>query len=114
MNQQGIDLVTYDEYLKMQFKIGLVLECTEIKKSKNLLCLKVSLGSYTKQILCGIKNFYKPEELIGKKVVVLDNAQPVTMAGMVSEGILLSAEDKEGRLAVLVPERDVDVNAEIY
>lgn len=114
MNQQSMDLVTYDEYLKMQFKIGQIIECTEVKKSRKLLCLKISLGNYTKQILSGIKNYYTPEEVIGKKVVILENVQPVTMAGMISEGVLLSAEDKEGRLSLLVPEREVDVDAEIY
>ena len=97
MNQQITDMVTYDEYLRMKFKIGQVLECVEVKKSRKLLCLKISLGSYTKQILSGIKNYYDPEELIGKKVVILENVQPVTMAGMLSEGVLLSAEDKDGK-----------------
>lgn len=114
MDQQIIEMVTYDEYSKMKFKIGQVVECTEVKNSRKLLCLKISLGSYTKQILSGIKNYYGPEVLIGKKVMILENIQPVTMAGMLSEGVLLSAEDKDGKLSVLVPEREVAVNAEVY
>lgn len=106
--------VTYDEFINMQFCIGEIVACEEVKKSRKLLCFQVETGEGIKQIVSGIKDYYTPEEVIGKKVMVLTNLKPATMAGLVSEGMILSAEDKEGRLAFVVPEREVSVGAEVY
>lgn len=105
--------ITYDDFAKMQFQVGKVLECEEVKKSKKLLVSKVKIGSEIKQIVSGIKAFYKPEEMIGKSVMVLVNLKPATLAGIVSEGMLLCAEDAEGNLALMTPEKAMPSGAEI-
>lgn len=105
--------VTYDEFINMQFCIGEIVACEEVKKSRKLLCFQVETGAGIKQILSGVKDYYTPEEVIGKKVMILANLKPAVMAGLVSEGMILSAEDKDGRLAFVVPESEVSVGAEV-
>ena len=105
--------ITYDDFDKCQFQLGLVLECEEVPKSKKLLKFKIQVGGSTRQILSGIKQYYKPEELVGKRVMVLVNLQPREIAGMMSEGMILSAADEEGNLAVMTPERFMPAGAEI-
>ncbi len=107
------EMITYDDFDKCQFRVGLVLACEEVPKSRKLLKFKVQIGSQTRQILSGIKQYYKPEELIGKRVMVLVNLQPREIAGMMSEGMILSAADEEGNLAVMVPQKDMPAGAEI-
>lgn len=114
----GIDLekkpeITYEDFSRMQFQVGEIIACEEVKKSKKLLCSKVRIGSEVKQIVSGIKAYYKPEEMVGKKVMVLVNLKPATLAGVVSEGMLLCAEDDKGNLALMVPEKDMPSGAEI-
>ena len=105
--------ITYDDFAKLQLQVGEIIECEEVKKSKKLLCSKVRIGSKVRQILSGIKACYKPEEMVGKKVMVLVNLKPREIAGMMSEGMLLCAEDAEGNLALMTPERDMPAGAEI-
>ncbi|MDE7427744.1 MAG: methionine--tRNA ligase subunit beta, partial [Lachnospiraceae bacterium] len=105
--------ITYDIFDKCQFQVGLVLECEEVPKSKKLLKFKIQVGGSTRQILSGIKQYYKSEELVGKRVMVLVNLQPREIAGMMSEGMILSAADEEGNLAVMTPERFMPAGAEI-
>ena len=107
------ETVTYDVFDRCQFRVGEIIECKEVPKSKKLLCSKVRVGSEVRQILSGIKQHYSPEEMVGKKVMVLTNLQPREIAGMMSEGMLLCAEDAEGRLALVTPERDMPAGAEI-
>ena len=105
--------ITYDDFAKLQFQVGKILECEEVKKSKKLLVSKVQIGSEVKQIVSGIKAYYKPEEMVGKTVMVLVNLKPATLAGIVSEGMLLCAEDAEGNLALMTPEKAMPSGAEI-
>ena len=105
--------ITYDDFAKLQLQVGEIIECEEVKKSKKLLCSKVRIGSEVRQILSGIKACYKPEEMVGKKVMVLVNLKPREIAGMMSEGMLLCAEDAEGNLALMTPEKDMPAGAEI-
>ena len=105
--------ITYDLFDKMQFQVGEIIACEEVPKSKKLLCSKVRIGSQVKQIVSGIKQHYSVEEMVGKKVMVLVNLKPATLAGVVSEGMLLCAEDAEGNLALLTPEREMPAGAEI-
>ena len=105
--------ITYDLFDKMQFQVGEIIACEEVPKSKKLLCSKVRIGSQVKQIVSGIKQHYSAQEMVGKKVMVLVNLKPATLAGVVSEGMLLCAEDKEGNLALLTPEKDMPAGAEI-
>ena len=107
------ETISYDIFDKCQFQVGEILECKEVPKSKKLLCSKVRVGSQVKQILSGIKQHYSAEEMVGKKVMVLVNLQPREIAGMTSEGMLLCAEDAEGKLALLTPERTMPAGAEI-
>lgn len=106
-------IITYDDFDKCQFQVGEILECKEVPKSKKLLCSQVRIGSEVKQILSGIKQFYTPEQMVGKKVMVLVNLAPRKMAGLDSEGMILCAEDAEGKLAIMVPESAVQPGAEI-
>lgn len=96
--------ITFDDFGKMQFQVGEIIACEEVKKSKKLLCSQVKIGSEVKQIVSGIKQYYKAEEMVGKKVMVLVNLKPAKLAGVLSEGMLLCAEDAEGNLALMVPE----------
>ena len=105
--------ITYDDFVKMQFQVGEIIACEEVPKSKKLLCSKVKIGNDVKQIVSGIKQHYKAEEMVGKKVMVLVNLKPATLAGVLSEGMLLCAEDAAGNLALLTPERKMPAGAEI-
>ena len=107
------EIITYDLFDKCQFQVGEIIECKEVPKSKKLLCSKVRVGSQVRQILSGIKQHYSADEMVGKKVMVLVNLQPREIAGMMSEGMLLCAEDAEGRLALMTPERAMPAGAEI-
>ena len=99
--------------MKMQFQVGEIIACEAVKKSKKLLCSQVCVGSQVKQIVSGIKSNYSPEEMVGKKVMVLVNLKPAKLAGIVSEGMLLCAEGEDGELALMVPEKDLPAGAEI-
>jgi methionyl-tRNA synthetase len=105
--------ITYEDFAKLQFQIGEIIACEEVKKSKKLLCSQVRIGSQVKQIVSGIKAHYTPEQMVGKKVMVVVNLKPATLAGMLSEGMLLCAEDAEGNLALMVPEKPMPAGAEI-
>ncbi len=105
--------ITYDQFGKMQFQVGEIIVCEEVPKSKKLLCSKVRIGSQVKQIVSGIKQHYSADEMVGKKVMVLVNLKPATLAGVLSEGMILCAEDNEGNLALLTPEKDMPAGAEI-
>lgn len=105
--------ITYDDFAKLQFQVGEIIACEAVPKSKKLLCSKVKIGSQVKQIVSGIKAFYSPEEMVGKKVMVLVNLKPATLAGVVSEGMLLCAEDGDGNLALMKPEKSMPSGAEI-
>ena len=116
--EQGIDIeakpeITFDDFMKMQFQVGEIIACEEVKKSKKLLCSQVKIGSEVKQIVSGIKQHYSAEEMVGKKVMVLVNLKPAKLAGVLSEGMLLCAEDAEGKLALMVPEKPMPAGAEI-
>ncbi|MBP9997371.1 MAG: methionine--tRNA ligase [Lachnospiraceae bacterium] len=105
--------ITYDDFAKLQFRVGKIIKCEEVPKSKKLLCSQVQIGSQVKQIVSGIKQHYSAEEMVGKRVMVLTNLKPATLAGVVSEGMLLCAEDAEGNLALLTPEKEMPSGAEI-
>ena len=105
--------ISYDDFAKLQFQVGEIIACEPVPKSKKLLCSKVKIGSQVKQIVSGIKAHYTPEEMVGKKVMVLVNLKPATLAGVVSEGMLLCAEDADGNLALMKPEKDMPAGAEI-
>ena len=105
--------ITFEEFGKMQFAVGQIIACQEVPKSRKLLCSQVKIGDQVKQIVSGIKASYKPEEMVGKKVMVLVNLKPAKLAGVLSEGMLLCAEDAEGKLSLLTPERDMPSGAEI-
>ena len=106
-------IIAYDVFDQCQFRVGEIIECKEVPKSKKLLCSKVRIGSEVRQILSGIKQHYSAEEMVGKKVMVLVNLQPREIAGMMSEGMLLCAENAEGKLALMIPEREMPAGAEI-
>lgn len=105
--------ITYEDFEKLQFQVGEIIACEEVKKSKKLLCSQVRVGSQVKQIVSGIKAHYSAEEMVGKKVMVLVNLKPAKLAGIVSEGMLLCAEDADGNLALVVPEKEMPAGAEI-
>ena len=105
--------ITYDDFAKMQFQVGEILSCEAVPKSKKLLCSQVKIGSQVKQIVSGIKAYYSPEEMVGKKVMVLVNLKPAKLAGVLSEGMLLCAEDAQGNLALVKPEKEMPSGAEI-
>ncbi|MEI3299623.1 MAG: methionine--tRNA ligase [Eubacterium sp.] len=105
--------ITFDDFMKMQFQVGEIIACEEVKKSRKLLCSQVRIGSEVKQIVSGIKAHYSAEEMVGKKVMVLVNLKPAKLAGVLSEGMLLCAEDAEGNLALLTPEKPMPAGAEI-
>lgn len=105
--------IEYDDFMKMQFQVGEIIACEAVKKSKKLLCSQVKVGSQVKQIVSGIKAHYTPEEMVGKKVMVLVNLKPAKLAGVLSEGMLLCAEDADGNLALMVPEKEMPAGAEI-
>ena len=105
--------ITYDDFAKLQFQVGEIIACEEVKKSKKLLCSQVKIGSQVKQIVSGIKAHYSAEEMVGKKVMVVVNLKPAKLAGILSEGMLLCAEDAEGNLSLMVPEKKMPAGAEI-
>ena len=105
--------ITLDDFDKMQLQIGEILACEEVPKSKKLLCSQVKVSGRTLQIVSGIKNFYSPEDMVGKKVVVITNLKPAKLAGVLSEGMLLCAEDEEGNLALLTAEKDMPAGSMI-
>ena len=107
------DEISFDDFTKMQFQVGEIIKCEEVPKSKKLLCSQVRIGSQTKQIVSGIKKYYSAEEMVGKKVMVLVNLKPAKLAGVLSEGMLLCAEDAEGNLSLMTPEKDMPAGAEI-
>ncbi len=114
----GIDLeakpeITYDDFAKLQFQVGEIIACEAVKKSRKLLCSQVKVGSQVRQIVSGIKADYTPEEMVGKKVMVVTNLKPAKLAGILSEGMLLCAEDAEGKLSLMIPEKDMPSGAEI-
>lgn len=118
VNETVIDIeskeeIGYDDFMKMQFQVGEIIACEEVPKSKKLLCSQVKIGSTVKQIVSGIKAHYTPEEMVGKRVMVLVNLKPAKLAGVVSEGMLLCAEDENGNLALMVPEKSMPAGAEI-
>ena len=105
--------ITFEDFGKMQFQVGEIISCEPVKKSKKLLCFQVKVGSQTRQIVSGIKAYYKPEDTIGMKVMVLTNLKPAKLAGMMSEGMLLCAEDAEGNVCLITPEKAMPAGAEI-
>ena len=105
--------ITFEEFGKMQFQVGEIIACEEVKKSRKLLCSQVKIGSQVKQIVSGIKAHYTAQEMVGKKVMVLVNLKPATLAGVLSEGMLLCAEDADGNLALMTPEKSMPAGAEI-
>ena len=105
--------ITFEDFGKMQFQVGEIIACEEVKKSKKLLCSQVKIGSQVKQIVSGIKKDYSAEEMVGKKVMVLVNLKPAKLAGVLSEGMLLCAEDADGNLALMTPEKAMPAGAEI-
>jgi methionyl-tRNA synthetase len=116
--EEGIDIeakpeITFDDFTKMQFQVGEIVKCEEVPKSKKLLCSQVRIGSEVKQIVSGIKKYYSAEEMVGKKVMVLVNLKPAKLAGVLSEGMLLCAEDAEGNLSLMTPEKPMPSGAEI-
>ncbi len=118
MEEQGIDVepkaeITFDDFSRMQFQVGEIIACEEVPKSKKLLCSQVRIGSQIKQIVSGIKAYYSAKEMVGKKVMVLVNLKPAKLAGVLSEGMLLCAEDAEGNLALITPEKTMPSGAEI-
>ena len=107
------DEITFEDFGRMQFQVGEIIACEEVKKSRKLLCSQVKIGSQVKQIVSGIKGHYTAEEMVGKKVMVLVNLKPAKLAGVMSEGMLLCAEDADGNLSLMVPEKEMPSGAEI-
>ena len=105
--------ITFEDFAKLQFQVGEIIACEAVKKSKKLLCSQVRVGSQVRQIVSGIKAHYTPEEMVGKKVMVVVNLKPAKLAGVLSEGMLLCAEDAEGNLALMTPDKDMPAGAEI-
>ncbi len=105
--------ITFDDFEKLQFQVGEIIACEEVKKSRKLLCSQVKIGSQVKQIVSGIKSHYSAEEMVGKKVLVLVNLKPAKLAGVLSEGMLLCAEDADGVLSLMVPEKEMPAGAEV-
>ena len=105
--------ITFDDFAKLQFQVGEVIACEAVKKSKKLLCSQVKIGSQVRQIVSGIKAYYTPEEMVGKKVMVVTNLKPAKLAGILSEGMILCAEDAEGNVCVVSPEKNVPTGSEI-
>ena len=116
--EDGMDVekkpeITCDDFSKLQFQIGEIVKCEEVPKSKKLLCSQVKIGSETRQILSGIKAWYKPEDMVGRRVMVVTNLKPAKLAGMMSEGMILCAEDDEGNLSLMVPEKKIKSGSEV-
>ena len=105
--------ISFEDFSRMQFQVGEIIACEEVPKSKKLLCSKVKIGSQVKQIVSGIKQHYSADEMVGKKVMVLVNLKPAKLAGVLSEGMLLCAEDEKGNLALMTPEKEMPAGAQI-
>ncbi len=105
--------ITFDEFEKLQFQVGEIIACEEVKKSRKLLCFQVKIGTQVRQIVSGIKAYYSAEEMVGKKVMVVTNLKPAKLAGILSEGMILCAEDADGNLSLMVPEKEMPAGAEI-
>ena len=105
--------IEYDDFAKMEFRIGEIVKCEEVPKSKKLLVSQVKFGTETRQIVSGIKAWYKPEQMVGKKVMAVVNLKPAKLAGLLSEGMILAAEDEEGRLALMTPDGEIAAGAEV-
>ncbi|GLB32753.1 hypothetical protein LAD12857_46760 [Lacrimispora amygdalina] len=114
MEYQKEEYVSCDHLFKMKFKVGKIVKCTEVNQSSRLLCFQVEVGNKTCQILCGLKGYYETEEVIGKKVMVLENVKTARIAGMKSEGMLMVAEDREGNVSFMIPDRDMEAGVEIF
>jgi methionyl-tRNA synthetase len=106
--------ISIDDFSKLQIQVGEILKCEAVKKSKKLLCSQVRIGSQTRQILSGIRQFYSAEEMVGKKVLVVTNLKPAKLAGLMSEGMILAAEDDEGRLSLITTEKEMKTGAEVH
>ena len=116
--EEGIDIepkaeITFDDFEKLQFQVGEIIACEAVKKSKKLLCSQVKIGNQVRQIVSGIRKHYSPEEMVGKKVMVVTNLKPATLAGVKSEGMILCAEDADGNLSLMIPEKKMPAGAEI-
>ena len=105
--------ISYDDFSRMQFQVGEILSCEAVPKADRLLCSQVKIGSQVRQIVSGIRSAYTPEEMVGKKVMVLVNLEPRKIRGLVSEGMLLCAEDEKGELSLMIPEKPMPAGAEI-
>ena len=105
--------ISYDDFARLQFQVGEIISCEAVPKADKLLCSQVKIGSQVRQIVSGIKAHYKPEDMVGKKVMVLVNLKPAKLAGVMSEGMILCAEDENGELALMVPDKDMPAGAEI-
>ena len=105
--------ITFDDFEKLQFQVGEIIACEEVKKARKLLCSQVKIGSQVRQIVSGIKAHYSAEEMVGKKVMVVTNLKPAKLAGILSEGMILCAEDADGNLSLMVPEKEMPAGAEI-
>ena len=105
--------LSFDDFEKLQFQVGEIIACEEVKKSRKLLCSQVKIGSQVRQIVSGIKAHYSAEEMVGKKVMVVTNLKPAKLAGILSEGMILCAEDADGNLSLMVPEKEMPAGAEI-
>ena len=117
-DEEGMDVdalpeITIDDFFKVQLQIGQIIKCEEVPKSKKLLCSQVKIGSQVRQIVSGIKAHYSAEEMVGKKVVVVTNLKPAKLAGIMSEGMLLCAEDADGNLSLLTAEKNMPNGASI-
>ena len=110
---EGKPEIEFDDFAKLQFAVGEILSCEAVKKSKKLLCSQVKIGNQVKQIVSGIRQWYTPEEMVGKKVMVVVNLKPAKLAGILSEGMLLCAEDPDGNVCLMVPEKEMPAGAEI-
>lgn len=111
-DEKGL-MVSYEEYLNMHFCIGEIVDCTEVKNSMKLLNFKVRIGERIIQVISGLKGYDEVWAMVGKRVLVLTNLKPITMGGVTSEGVILSAEDREGHLSLIVPEKTIEVGAEV-
>ena len=113
MDVEPLEEITIDDFAKVQLQVGEIIACEEVKKSKKLLCSQVKIGSQVRQIVSGIKAHYSPEEMVGKKVVVVTNLKPAKLAGVLSEGMILCAENEAGELALVTTEKEMPSGAPI-
>ena len=107
------DTIEYDDFAKLQIQVGQVIKCEEVPKSKKLLCSQVQIGSTTRQILSGIKQWYSAKDMVGKQVLVVTNLAPRNIAGLESQGMILMAEDDAGNAVLVSPEKSIKTGSEI-